>query len=386
MQEQTDFSNIQYFRDWVRRILPDAQAVSLAIVLIVGFTIVYTLSDMLMPVFAAMVLAYLLEGIVAICARNGLARLVSVVLVFTAFIAFLVYLTFALMPLLYQQTGELIGQLPSMINLAQAEVMKLPELHPGFVTEEQINDIIVSVRQELITYGQTLLSVSAAQVMSLITVIVYLILVPLLIFFFLKDKERIIGWFAQYLPRERRLPIRVWQEVDMQIGNYVRGKFVEILILWLASYVTFSLMGLNYALLLGVFIGLSVIIPYVGATLVTFPVIIVAYFQWGVSDDFWYAVLAYSIIQGIDGVVLVPLLFSEAVNLHPVAIIVAILFFGGLWGFWGVFFAIPLATLVQAVLTAWPRITFEEGVEAGDPGAILHRPAEEQRVEEVRVQ
>jgi putative permease len=115
-------------------------------------------------------------------------------------------------------------------------------------------------------------------------------------------------------------------------------------------------MDLNYALLLAVLMGISVIIPYVGATLVTIPVVLVAFFEWGVTDEFWYLLLAYAIIQAVDGVVLVPLLFSEVVNLHPVAIIVAILFFGGLWGFWGVFFAIPLATLVKAVLTAWPRL------------------------------
>lgn len=68
-----------------------------------------------------------------------------------------------------------------------------------------------------------------------------------------------------------------------------------------------------------------------------------------------YLMIAYGIIQALDGNVLVPLLFSEAVNLHPVAIIVAVLVFGGLWGFWGVFFAIPLATLIKAILNAWPK-------------------------------
>jgi putative permease len=82
----------------------------------------------------------------------------------------------------------------------------------------------------------------------------------------------------------------------------------------------------------------------------------VAYFQWGINaDEFMFLTIAYAIIQTIDGVLLVPLLFSEAVNLHPVAIIVAILLFGGLWGFWGVFFAIPLATVVKAVINAWPK-------------------------------
>jgi len=85
------------------------------------------------------------------------------------------------------------------------------------------------------------------------------------------------------------------------------------------------------------------------------PIAFVAYFQWGWGWSFGQVMIAYAVIQALDGNVLVPLLFSEALNLHPVAIIVAILVFGGLWGFWGVFFAIPLATVVQAVLKAWPR-------------------------------
>ncbi|MGV8546541.1 AI-2E family transporter, partial [Pseudomonas aeruginosa] len=81
----------------------------------------------------------------------------------------------------------------------------------------------------------------------------------------------------------------------------------------------------------------------------------IACFTWGWSDTFIYLLVAHAITQALDGNVLVPLLFSEAENLHPVAIICAVLLFGGLWGFWGVFFAIPLATLVKAVLDAWPK-------------------------------
>jgi putative permease len=85
----------------------------------------------------------------------------------------------------------------------------------------------------------------------------------------------------------------------------------------------------------------------------------VAFFQWGLSTEFGYLMLGYTIIQGLDGNVLVPLLFSDAVDLHPVLIIAAVLVFGGLWGVWGVFFAIPLASLVKAVINAWPSVTAE---------------------------
>ena len=100
--------------------------------------------------------------------------------------------------------------------------------------------------------------------------------------------------------------------------------------------------------------GLSVVVPYIGAAVVTFPVVIAAYLEFGFSVDFGWVIGIYALIQALDGNVLVPILFSDVVNLHPVAIIVAILIFGGLWGFWGVFFAIPLATLVKSLLAAWP--------------------------------
>ena len=151
--------------------------------------------------------------------------------------------------------------------------------------------------------------------------------------------------------------------MDQQIGNYVRGKFWEILIVGVVSIVTFALLGLKYAMLLGFLVGLSVIVPYIGAAVVTVPVALVAYFQWGWSSDFLWLMGAYTVIQALDGNVLVPLLFSEVVNLHPVAIIVAVLVFGGLWGFWGIFFAIPLATLVNAIISAWPHPAPEEAVE-----------------------
>ncbi|EBP0381015.1 AI-2E family transporter, partial [Salmonella enterica] len=87
---------------------------------------------------------------------------------------------------------------------------------------------------------------------------------------------------------------------------------------------------------------------------VTIPVVGVALFQFGLGTEFWSCFAVYLIIQALDGNLLVPVLFSEAVNLHPLVIILSVVIFGGLWGFWGVFFAIPLATLIKAVVHAWP--------------------------------
>lgn len=340
--------------DWFRRYFSDPQAILLLVLLAVGFGIVLFFGKMLAPVLASLVIAYLLEGAVRIMERRSFRRIHVVLLVFLSFMTFLLLLIFGLTPLLWNQTVELMKELPSYINQGQVLVLQLPQHYP-FITEKQIAEVMQTITSDMVSTGQRILTLSVTSIVSTITVLIYLVLVPLLVFFFLKDKGKLLAWVTGFLPHERRLSSEIWHEVDQQIGNYVRGKFWEIMVIGIVTTIVFLVMGLKYAILLGVLVGLSVLIPYVGAAVVTFPVALIAFFQWGWSSEFAWLMIVYGIIQALDGNVLVPLLFSEVVNLHPVAIIVAILFFGGLWGFWGVFFAIPLATLVSAILIAWPR-------------------------------
>jgi putative permease len=346
---------MKVIREWFQRYFSDPQVVILALLLLVGFVIVLTMGRMLTPVLAALVLAYLLDGVVIGLQSRGVPRIAAVSTVFVLFMVFVTFAMFVLLPRLSYQVTQLFNQLPNIIGKGQEVIMRLPSRYPDLISQAQVQDLINAIRAELAGLGQNVVSMSVASVVGVITLLVYLILVPVLVFFFLKDKRRIIGWMSNYLPRDRALSASVWQEVNGQIANYVRGKIWEILIVGTVTYVTFLFMGLQYAVLLSTLVGLSVVIPYIGAAAVTLPIAAIAFFQWGWSPEFWYIMVAYGVIQALDGNVLVPLLFSEVVNLHPVAIIIAVLVFGGLWGFWGVFFAIPLATLVKAVLRAWPR-------------------------------
>jgi putative permease len=347
---------IEFIRAWYERHFSDPQVVILAIFLTISFAIIVFLGDILAPVLVAIVFAYLLEGVVGAMERHAIPRVLAVFFVLLVFIVFCLVLFFGLAPLLSRQVTQLFRELPGMIAAGQQALLRLPELYPALFTESQIQDLIEAVRAQVGALGQSIVSVSLTQAVNLFGFAIYVILVPLLVFFALKDKDKLIAWVTNFLPRERQLSFRVWKEVDIKIANYVRGKFIEIMIIWVASYVTFALMGLNFSLLLSFLVGISVIIPFVGAIAVTIPVALIAFFQWDFSASFWYLLLAYQIIQILDGNVLVPLLFSEVVNLHPIAIIVAVLFFGGIWGVWGIFFAIPLATVVQAVLNAWPTV------------------------------
>lgn len=348
---------LNVLRGWVHRYFSDEEAVVLAVLLVVAFAIVLTLGRMLAPVIAGLVLAYLMQGLVGALERKRVPHLIAVWLVFLMFVGALTVCLLFLVPLVWQQVLTLFNELPRMLVEWQSLLLLLPERYPQLLTEEQVLRGIDFMRGEIGRYGQVVLTSSLSSLPLLISLLIYLILVPILVFFFLKDRQQISDWLSGYLPRERTLITQVSQEMNLQIANYIRGKAIEILICGAVSYVVFAALELNYAALLALLVGVSVVVPYIGATLVTIPIALIGLFQWGVGDQFIYLMVAYAIIQALDGNVLVPLLFSEAVNLHPVAIICAVLLFGGLWGFWGVFFAIPLATLFKAVLYAWPRKT-----------------------------
>lgn len=347
---------IKFLKTWWESYFSDEEAVVVAILLAAGLLVILSIGSMLGPVFVGMVVAFLMQGIVKGMERYRVPHMVAVSLVFTLFLGLLFALIFILLPLVWNQLSSLFTELPGMFSKGQALLAGLPEKYPQFMTEAQLKDWISEAANEIGRMGQWLLSQSLSTLNKLVLIIIYLIMVPILVFFFLKDRDILIRWLSSLLPRDRKLMRQIWQEMNLQIANYIRGKAIEVVVVGAASYIAFVFMGLNYAALLALLVGLSVIVPYVGAAVVTIPVALISALQWGWSSEFFYLMAVYGVIQALDGNVLVPFLFSEVVDLHPVAIITAVLFFGGLWGLWGVFFAIPLATLIKAILNAWPTV------------------------------
>ncbi len=354
----------EIFRKWIERYFSDEEALVLFLLLAGALAVILTMGQTLTPVFAGIILAFLMQGAVDWLEQKKLPHMVAVVTVFLVFVSVLSAFLLIVMPQVWQQLVNLFNELPGMASKLQATLLLLPEQYPELVSEAQVTEIIDAATRELSKAGQLVLTFSVNSIAGLVTLMIYLVLVPILVFFFLKDGRSLTRWWTKFLPERREMMDQVWTEMDDQIANYIRGKVIEIVIVGVASYLCFAFFGLNYAELLAIMVGLSVLVPYIGAALVTLPVALIAFIQWGGSNEFMYLMIAYGIIQALDGNVLVPLLFSEAVNLHPVAIIIAVLVFGGLWGFWGVFFAIPLATLIKAILNAWPMSQSKTAVES----------------------
>ena len=345
---------LEIFEKWYRRYLFEEESVLLLVLLTIGVVLLMTIGDILTPILAAIVLAYLMQGVASQLERHGLPQGIGVAIAYLLFVGVFFGVTLGLLPLVWQQLISLVSEMPRILEKMQQFLGVLPEKYPDLISQAQLSGAIQMAQTELAGLGQAIVTRTVASIPGVVTVLLYMILIPLLVFFFLKDRDQILEWLGGFLPEERPLLRRIWGEMNVQFANYARGKVLEVIIVGLVTYFAFIWLGLNYAALLALLVGLSVIIPYIGAALVTIPVVMVAFFQWGVGSEFYTVFAVYVLIQTLDGNVLVPLLFSEAVNLHPVAIIMAVLFFGGIWGLWGVFFAIPLATLIKAIINAWP--------------------------------
>ncbi len=334
----------------MERQLADAEMVALMLSLLVLFGLLALFGNTLEPVLAAIALAYVLDGIVDMLEHCRIPRLLSIFLVGTGAILFILVALLAVVPLLSAQVGRLIAQAPHYVSSLRDLLHTLQHQYAGWINPDYVQHLVLLAAGKLQDWGAAVFSFSLASIPGLITLLVYAVLVPVLVFFLLKDKKILIAWGQRFLPCRRLLLNRVWSEVDTQIGNYIRGKFWEMCVVGVITWLVLWWFGHQYALLLGALTGISVWIPFVGVAVVTIPVVLLSFFQWGVTDATLYVLIAYGVVQALDANLLVPWLFSEVVNIHPIAIIVAILVFGSLWGVLGVFIAIPMAALVHSVL------------------------------------
>jgi len=345
----------KYISGWFERQFSNPQSTILTLLLLFLFSIILLFGEILAPILAAVVIAYLLDDIVfKISKIIKIHRMFSVMLVFVLFLIFVLFVFIYIVPLASSQLAQFITKAPSYIDSGRQLILELAQSYPVIFNSSFADDVSNNIAQSMTEFSQNILGKVLSFIPGIVAAVIYVVMLPILVLFMLKDKELILSWTKRFLPTDHSLTVKVWKEVDHQLGNYVLGKFWEILIVGATTYVCFIIFELQYALLLAVIVGLSVLIPYIGATVVTIPIALVGLGQFGPGATFLYLMLAYLVLQALDGYVLVPLLFSEAVDLHPVAIISAILLFGGIWGFWGLFFAIPLAILISSVISAWP--------------------------------
>ena len=347
-------SIVEILRDWTDRFFGHSEALLLLGLVTVSLILLLTIGNYLAPVIAGLIVAFALHNVVDQMIKWHVPKLAAILIVLVVFVGAVIALFVVILPIVWSQLQNLIAQLPQLIIALQQLLADFATEYPQVVPAASVQAINVSAQEQVASLGGQLIQQLVQQLPNIVGLLIFALLVPISLFFFLKDQQLILDYIRGLLPSDRPVLNQVGRETVAQMGNYIRGKLLEILIVGTVCYIVFMLFGLQFAALLALLVGLSVIIPFVGAAVVTVPVVLVALVQFGWSLDFLLVVTGYAVIQALDANVLVPWLFTKANDLHPIVIIIAVLAFGGIWGIWGVFFAIPLATFIRAIMNAWP--------------------------------
>ena len=367
------------FKTWYHNHFSQPGTVEFALVLLVSFILVYFFMWLVGPLVVALCLAYVLDwAVAALISRFNLSRPTAAALVMLAFISMAVLALILVVPQVIRQGAQFYNALLTLSQDAAESsgefslsardldaymaawlyslVENLPDPLPSMLTHNDIYTAAASIRRQMVNYTAALMRTQLMpSVVNVFTYLMYLIIVPIFTFLMLRNKPQLQRRFITYfLPNNQVLMKEFWPAISSQIAGYIRGKLLHIIIITVVNTAAFRVFSLNYAVLLGLGVGLSVVIPYVGAVLIAIPVVLVAVFQFGFTATLFWLLLVYLIIQLLDSNVLTPMLFSKTMNLDAFSILAAILIFGGLWGFWGVFFAIPLATFIKTLLVRWP--------------------------------
>ena len=366
---------ISLFKNWYLRHFSTPGTIEFVLVLVGGFLVVYYLMWLVGPLVVALCFAYMLDWAVRVLVKKcKLNRTLSSAIVMILFVSIVIGICLFVVPKIMQQGSQLYHNLQTIssatVNLDNGQDLEqnisqkifdffqtLPEPVPAMVSMEELNDFIVKARLALIS-GTT--NIIKTQIMpSVVNVMawcMYLIIVPIFTFLMLSNKIVLQKRFRTYvLPNNQALIREFWPKINAQIEGYIRGKLIHITVISIVNTIAFLCLGLNYALLLGIGVGLSVVIPYVGAVIITIPIVLISLFQFGLGSMFITVLVVYLIIQLLDANVLTPMLFSKTMDLDAFSILAAVLIFGGLWGFWGVFFSIPLATFLRTIVINWPN-------------------------------
>ena len=343
-----------YLKGFFRNYFYEEEQFAALFLLIITGILLYFIGSTITPIFVSILIAYLLNGVMNFIERKNYSKKTAFYFSFTIFLVFYLIVLVSL-PYVTGQIASLINELPAIVAFVQNLFDNLIIRYPNFFTTEQVEEIFASSTSFIPSIAEQVLIQLNTGFSAIMNALIFLILTPILVFFFLKDKSEMLSYVTYFLPNKRILLSQIWSDLNTQLFGYVRGKALEMIVVGSVTTLAFLILGVNYSVILGILVGMSVLIPLFGAILVTIPVVAIGLFQWGLDTPFFIFLFVYLLIQILDGNVLFPLLMGNEVNLHPVLIILAILVFGGIWGFWGLLLAVPIATLIRAVFKVWPK-------------------------------
>ena len=320
----------------------------------------YLVRGALFPFVLGIVLTYILNPFVNFfeqfiplkSTKPQLARALSITIVtLTAFLIIAGCLLLVIPPM-FKQSSELITNIPSLITDARTTVESWNEEYASNIPEEvrvEIDRLLENGGEILLGAFSGLVGRTAVAAVHALTLVVGLVVLPLFVFYFLKDREVVRESFVEVFPTDTQIHVvYVLRILNRIIGAYVRAQFTLAAVVWVFISIGLMLMGVKYAILLGAVAGIFELVPIVGAWLAVIPTIIVVLSTS--PEKIVWVLLLYLGVQLFQGALIVPRIQSFAMKLHPLMILVSIVVGSEIAGLWGVVLGPPIAASVKELL------------------------------------
>lgn len=321
----------------------------IGLLLFLGF--LYLIQNTLFPIVIALILFYLLNPLTSLLSRPrpkglGLNRTVSILISALALILIIVALVSFILPPFILEFNRLSANMSQYIDSISQTLDSLKTWYTGTELPEQVNTIISNSLQNIVNYMLDFTQQTAASLVGVLSQFINLIVIPIIAFYLLKDKEKIFSGLIELLPKEhQKKTATILRQINTLLYNYFRGVFLLCMLIGFLCGLGLYLLGVKFFLILGLIAAVTEFIPVIGPFIGAVPAVIIAFITSPALAI--KVVILYIIIQSIENTLLVPRIMGEKLNLHPVTVILALLVLSKLIGGWGLFFAAPIAGIIK---------------------------------------
>ncbi|ABV79049.1 AI-2E family transporter [Rickettsia bellii] len=321
-------------------------------IFISGFMLI---SEAIRPFFIAFIISYLLQpAIEFVASKFKLSNKISSIVVYLIFLSIFFTALTLLVPVIYGQVSTFVNNIPKYKDYFQAEILP-PIMTKIYAVEPNIADKIRDSLSNFINSIFTILGSLANNfwhyTLITINIFVLFLLIPIILFYFLRDWTRIIENMKSLLPlKSRHKILGILSSINSLLAAYIRGQLNICLLLSIYYSISFSIIGIDLALLLGILTGFLVIIPFIGTFISCFLTLTIGYLTFGATTQLFYIMVVYIIGNICESYILTPKIIGDKIGLHPLWIIFSIFACGSLFGFIGIFFAIPIAGVTKILL------------------------------------
>jgi len=302
---------------------------------------------LLSPFIIACLIAYLLFPLIKKLDQYNIHRGIAMLVIYILFFGGLGYLFYRIYPAIIHQLRDLTENLPQFIAMYEGLISQIHE-STSFLPEavhNKMDELVAGIEHTL----DEILTKLVGGFTKIFDMIIIISVIPVLVFYFIKDHYKIKKFFKGLVPKKyRKQATKMVHALDDSLGGYIRGQLLVCLFVGLTSYIVFRFLNLDYALLLAVIMGITNIIPYFGPIIGAIPAVMIAILTSG--QLVLFVIIGIVIIQVIDGNLLSPYIVGKSIDIHPVAIIFVLLLGSQLFGVIGMIIAVPLLAFFKAVL------------------------------------